>query len=85
LKSEQLSFSGGNMKYILENPTFQEKEIEIDNPKAIELIESYLNRPIGVNLGDLIILSIENVVVKLMLTSRTEEECRFKQVPNKYY
>lgn len=73
------------MKYILENPTFQEKEIEIDNPKAIELIESYLNRPKGVNLGDLIILSIENVVVKLMLTSRKEEECRFKQVPNKYY
>lgn len=73
------------MKYILENPTFQEKEIEIDNPKAIELIESYLNRPSGVSLGDLIVLSIENVVVKLMLTSRTEEEYRFKQVPNKYY
>jgi hypothetical protein len=79
------SISGGNMKYILENPTFQEKEIEIDNPKAIELIESYLNRPRGVSLGDLIILSIENVVVKLILTSRKEEECRFKQVPNKYY
>lgn len=73
------------MKYILENPTFQDKEVEIDNEKAIELIESYLNRPSGVILGDLIILSIENVIVKLMLTSRSEEEYRFKQVPNKYY
>lgn len=73
------------MKYILENPTFQNKEVEIDNEKAIELIESYLNRPGSVSLGDLIILSIENVIVKLMLTSRSEEEYRFKQVPNKYY
>ena len=73
------------MKYILENPTFQDKEVEIDNKKAIELIEIYLNRPGSVSLGDLIILSIENVIVKLMLTSRSEEEYRFKQVPNKYY
>lgn len=73
------------MRYILENPTFQDKEVEIDNKKAIELIESYLNRPGGVSLGDLIILSVESVIVKLILTSRTEEECRFKQVPNRYY
>lgn len=73
------------MKYILENPTFQDKEVEIDNKKAIELIESYLNRPNGVSLGDLIILSVENVIVKLMLTSKSGEEYRFKQVPNKYY
>ena len=73
------------MKYILENPTFQDKEVEIDNEKAIDLIESHLNRPSGVILGDIIILSIEGVIVKLMLTSRSEEEYRFKQVPNKYY
>lgn len=73
------------MKYILENPTFQEKEVEIDNKKAIELIESYLNRLNRVSLGDLIIISIENVIVKLMLTSKKEDEYRFKQVPNKYY
>lgn len=73
------------MRYILENPTFQDKEVEIDNKKAIELIESYLNRPSGVSLGDLIILSIESVIVKLILNSRTEDEYRFKQVPNRYY
>ena len=73
------------MKYILENPTFQDKEVEIDNKKAIDLIESHLNRASGVILGDIIILSIEGVIVKLMLTSRSEEEYRFKQVPNKYY
>ena len=71
------------MKYILENPTFQKEEIEIDNEKAIELIECYLNKPIS--LGDLIILSIDSVIIKLILTSRYNEECRFKQVPNKYY
>jgi len=71
------------MKYILENPTFQKEEIEIDNEKAIELIECYLNKP--VDLGDLIILSIDSVIIKLILTSRDNEECRFKQVPNKYY
>ena len=73
------------MKYILENPTFQENEVEIDNKKAIELIESYLNRQVGVSLGDLIIISIENVVVKLILKSKTDSEYRFKLVPNKYY
>lgn len=73
------------MKYILENPTFQENEVEIDNKKAIELIESYLNRQAGVSLGDLIIISIENVVVKLILKSKTKSEYRFKLVPNKYY
>lgn len=73
------------MKYILENPTFQENEVEIDNKKAIELIESYLNRQVGVSLGDLIIISIENVVVKLILKSKTKSEYRFKLVPNKYY
>ena len=73
------------MKCILENPTFQDKEVEIDNEKAIELIESYLNRQVGVSLGDLIIISIENVVVKLILKSKTKSEYRFKLVPNKYY
>lgn len=73
------------MKYILENPTFQEKEVEIDNKKVVKLIKSHLNRPGGVSLGDLIILSVENVIVKLMLTSRSEDEYRFKQVPNRYY
>ena len=73
------------MKYILENPTFQENEVEIDNKKAIELIERYLNRPNGVSLGDLIIISIENVVVKLILILKSKEEYRFKLVPNKYY
>lgn len=73
------------MKYILENPTFQEKEIEIDNKEAISLIESYINRPNGLMLGDLIILSLEKVIIKLIITSKSEEEYRFKQVPNKYY
>lgn len=73
------------MIYILENPTFQDKEVEIDNKKAIELIESYLNRPGGVSLGDLIILSVDSVIVKLILNSRLEEEYRFKQIQNKYY
>lgn len=73
------------MKYILENPTFQENEIEIDNKEAIKLIESYINRPNGLMLGDLIILSLEKVIIKLIITSKSEEEYRFKQVPNKYY
>ena len=46
------------MKYILENPTFTNEPIEIDNYDAINQINSYINKPI--KLGDEILLLLDN-------------------------
>lgn len=64
------------MKYILENPTFTNEPIEIDNYDAINQINSYINKPI--KLGDEILLLLDNTFLKLQLVCIDKEEYKFK-------
>ena len=66
------------MKYILENPSFINRDIEIDNPKAAKQIDAYINKPII--LGDEILLVVDNIPCKLQLVSINDNEYRFKNV-----
>lgn len=66
------------MKYILENPSFINRAIEIDNPKAAKQIDAYINKPII--LGDEILLVVDNIPCKLQLVSINDNEYRFKNV-----
>lgn len=68
------------MEYILQNPTFTNKPILIDNVKAIKVINSYMNRPKSVILGDQILLVIHGITIKLNLIKKDDKVCVFKQV-----
>lgn len=66
------------MKYYLDNPTFTNHRVEIDNLQAVKQITAYINKPII--LGDQIILSVSKIVIKLILISKDAEIAVFKQV-----
>lgn len=67
------------MKYILNNATFTEKPIEIDNEKAVRVLESYRENGKLV-LGDQVILVINNIVIKLVTIDIKEEKYILNQV-----
>ena len=71
------------MKYILENPSFTNGPIEIDNPKAVKQITAYVNKPII--LGSEILVVVEHIPHKLQLVSMNENEYRFKNVKLRKY
>lgn len=71
------------MKYILENPSFINRAIEIDNHKAVKQIDAYINKPII--LGDEILIVVDNIPCKLQLVSINNNEYRFKNVRLKRY
>lgn len=71
------------MKYILENPSFTNRAIEIDNHKAVKQIDAYINKPII--LGDEILIVVDNIPCKLQLVSINNNEYRFKNVRLKRY
>ena len=71
------------MKYILENPSFINRAIEIDNHKAVKQIDAYINKPII--LGDEILIVVDNIPCKLKLVSINNNEYRFKNVRLKRY
>lgn len=71
------------MKYILENPSFTNRAIEIDNYKAVKQIDAYINKPIIV--GDEILIVVDNIPCKLQLVSINSNEYRFKNVRLKRY
>lgn len=66
------------MKYYLENPSFTENRVEIDNENAINQIQSHLNKqPNPVILGDAIILSVDRVPIVLQLIKKNNDEVVF--------
>lgn len=68
------------MKYYLENPSFTKSRVEIDNEKAINQIQSHLNKqPNPVILGDAIILSVDMVPIVLQLIKKNNDEAVFVQ------
>ena len=71
------------MKYILENPSFTNRAIELDNYKAVKQIDAYINKPIIV--GDEILIVVDNIPCKLQLVSINSNEYRFKNVRLKRY
>ena len=66
------------MKYILENPSFTNGAVKIDNHKAVKQIDAYINKPII--LGDEILIVVDNIPCKLQLVSINSNEYRFKNV-----
>ena len=46
-------------RYILENPSFTNKSVRIDNSQAIKQIDAYIDKPII--LGDEILLVVDNI------------------------
>lgn len=68
------------MEYILENPTFTKQPVVIDNEKAVELIDAYVNRPKKLILDDEILLSVNRIIIKLRVVQINENKYVFKQV-----
>lgn len=68
------------MEYILENPTFTNQPVVIDNEKAIELIDAYVNRPKNLILDDEILLAVNRIIIKLRVVEINENKYVFKQV-----
>lgn len=67
------------MEYILNNPTFTNEPVKIDNEKAVRLIEAY--RGAGkLILGDQILIVIHGIIIKLITTEISENRYCFKQV-----
>ena len=65
-------------RYILENPSFTNKPVRIDNSQAIKQIDAYIDKPII--LGDEILLVVDNIPLKLQLVNNDDDEYRFKNV-----
>ena len=74
---------GDGRRYILENPSFTNKPVRIDNSQAIKQIDSYIDKPII--LGDEILVVVEHIPHKLKLMSMNENEYRFKNVKLRKY
>ena len=69
---------GDGRRYMLENPSFTNKPVRIDNSQAIKQIDSYIDKPII--LGDEILLAVDNIPLKLQLVNNDNDEYRFKNV-----
>lgn len=69
------------MKYVLENPSFTNRPIEIDNPKAVKQIAAYVNKPII--LGDEIFIVSQGILTKLQLIEKDTNEAKFKKVKSR--
>ena len=66
------------MKYILDNPTFTNKPIEIDNYEAVQQISDYIDK--SIMLKDIILLVVCNTNIWLQLISIDKDEYRFKNI-----
>ena len=64
------------MKYILDNPTFTNKPIEIDNYEAVQQISDYIDK--SIMLKDIIHLVVCNIWLQLI--SIDKDEYRFKNI-----
>ena len=51
------------MKFMLENPSFTNGPVEIDNKQAVKQITAYINKPII--LGDEILIVVDGLPLKL--------------------
>ena len=71
------------MKYVLENPSFTNRPIEIDNPEAVKQIAAYVNK--SIILGDEILVVVEHIPHKIQLVSKSKDEYRFKNVKLRRY
>ena len=66
------------MKFMLENPSFTNGPVEIDNKQAAKQITAYINKPII--LGDEILLVIGGLPLKLQWIDIKDDEYKFKNV-----
>ena len=66
------------MKFILENPSFTNGPIEIDNKQAVKQITAYINKPII--LGDEILLVVGGLPLKLQWVGIKDDEYKFINV-----
>ena len=66
------------MKFILENPSFTNGPVEIDNKQAVRQITAYINKPII--LGDEILLVVGGLPLKLQWVDVKDNEYKFINV-----
>ena len=66
------------MKFILENPSFTNGPVEIDNKQAVRQITAYINKPII--LGDEILLVIGGLPLKLQWIDVKDDGYKFINV-----
>ena len=66
------------MKFILENPSFINGPVEIDNKQAVKQITAYINKPII--LGDEILIVVDGLPLKLQWVDIKDDEYKFKNV-----
>ena len=66
------------MKFILENPSFTNGPVEIDNKQAVKQITAYISKPII--LGDEILLVIGGLPLKLQWVDVKDDEYKFINV-----
>ena len=64
------------MKFMLENPSFTNGPVEIDNKQAVKQITAYINKPII--LGDEILIVVDGLPLKLQCNNIKNEEYKFK-------
>ena len=66
------------MKFMLENPSFTNGPVEIDNKQAVKQITAYINKPII--LGDEILIVVDGLPFKLQWIDIKDDEYKFKNV-----
>ena len=66
------------MKFKLENPSFTNGPVEIDNKQAAKQITAYINKPII--LGDEILIVVDGLPLKLQWIDIKDDEYKFKNV-----
>ena len=66
------------MKFILENPSFTNGPVEIDNKQAVKQITEYINKPIII--GDEILLVVGGLPLKLQWIDVKDDEYKFINV-----
>ena len=66
------------MKFILENPSFTNGPVEIDNKQAVRQITAYISKPII--LGDEILLVVDGLPLKLQWVDVKDDEYKFINV-----
>lgn len=66
------------MKFMLENPSFTNGPVEIDNKQAVKQITAYINKPII--LGDEILLVVGGLPLKLQWVDIKDDEYKFINV-----
>ena len=66
------------MKFMLENPSFTNGPVEIDNKQAVKQITAYINKPII--LGDEILIVVDGLPLKLQWIDIKDDEYKFINV-----